>query len=1118
MENSFFESILENISDGFFALNNELVVTYFNSTAEKILQKKSTEVVGQPLFDSFPQARNTIFDHVYTKALKEREPVSFEAHYEFPQPNWYEVRVYPGQEGISVYFHVISQQREEKEKLALQSQLLNAVNSAVIATDKDNKVFYWNEMAEKLYGWTAEEAYGKDIMEITPGKNTIEAANNIMDQLKKGRKWSGDFIVKRKSGTHLPVFVTNSPIFDSEGQFAGVIGVSNEITERRNAEEALRASELKFRSIVNSSPNAIYLYHLLDDKDLVFVGGNPAADRINKFSHNTLLGKTIEEAFPNLAQTEIPVMYKQVARGEIGNQSFEIKYEDNNIAGYFGVDVFSTGPNAIAVSFVDISEKKLNDERNLLLTSILKNSDDFIGVADENSKVLFINPAGMAMVGIEDEVEAKSKQIKDFFMPEDLPFINDVIVPTVIKNGRWSGEFRFRHFKTGKPIPVLYELFRTLDPSTGKIINLATVTRNITDLKKAEKALLLAENKYRSLVENSHGVIYTVVNDIFQFLSPSIKEVLGYEPEELTGSSYKKIIHSDDLELIDEYLETRLTDKTTNTGVEYRVFHKDKSVRWHRSVISPVYDNTGQKSALVGNAIDITHQKITELALRESEEKYKLIFEKSPLGLIHFDAHLNITEANQTICNLFDITKTDLLGISIDNHPNQQLAEAIKLVLKGQTTTYEGVFNLENTKHHKPVRAIFSPIITEDETIAGAIGLFEDRTLHYQKQEIEKQVAVAKESVRFKQNFLANMSHEIRTPLTGIIGMVEILNNTPLSADQKEYLNILKDSGENLKEIINQVLDFSKIEAGKVKLHFRTFEFESLLSNSKKLFAGICSYKGIEFHTHIHHTIPKSIIADNIRISQIINNLVSNAVKFTDKGNISLSADLVEKDPAKGIVKLRISIKDTGIGIDPEKHHKLFKPFGQIDENDTRSYEGSGLGLSICKELVQLMNGEIGMESTVGEGSTFWFTFEALIAEGDEDASKIITTKSTTLPKKLNILLAEDKVVNQKVIKLILTGMGHKVTIAENGIEAVRLFTPNTFNLILMDIQMPVMDGIKATGVLREKYTHLPPIVGVSANAFEGDKEKYMQMGMNDYITKPIKSKDFEDLIVRLFQ
>jgi len=992
MENSFFENILENISDGFFALNNELVITYFNSTAEKILQKKSSEVVGKSLLESFPQARNTRFEHEYKIALKEGIPRFFEAHYEFPQPNWYEVRVYPGKEGISVFFHVITQQREEKEKLALQSQLLNAVNSAIIATDKENKVFYWNQMAEKLYGWTAEEVYGKDILEVIPGKTVIEAANHIMDQLRHGKKWSGDFIVQRKSGTHLPVFVTNSPIFDSQGHFAGVIGVSNEVSERWNAEEALRASEEKFRSIVNSSPSAIYLYHLMDNSQLIFVGANPAADRINRFSHKNLLGKTIEEAFPNLATTEIPEMYKQVARGEIGNQNFEIKYTDKNVSGYFGVDVFSTGPNAIAVNFVDISEKKQNDERNLLLTSILQNSDDFIGVADENSRVLFINPAGLAMVGIENEEEAKSKEIKDFFMAEDLPFIEEVITPEVINNGRWSGEFRFRHFKTGKAIPVLYELFRTLDPSTGKIINLATVTRNITK------------------------------------------------------------------------------------------------------------------------------QKNTELALRESEEKYKLIFEKSPLGLIHLDANLCITEANQTICTLFEIQKNDILGMSMANHPNPHITDAMKSVVMGQTTTVEEVINLKNNTANKPVRAIFSPIMTDNHALIGAIGLFEDRTLYYQKQEIEKQVAIARESVRFKQNFLANMSHEIRTPLTGIIGMVEILNNTHLSTDQKEYLNILKDSGENLKEIINQVLDFSKIEAGKVKLYYRTFEFESILSNSRKLFAGICSYKGIQFFTHIDHSIPETIIADNTRISQVINNLVSNAVKFTERGSITLAADLIEKDPSKGTANIKISIKDTGIGIDPEKHNKLFTPFGQIDEEDTRSHEGSGLGLSICKELVQLMNGNIGMESIVGAGSTFWFTFEAILAESTAKTTAKAIPRVTLSERKLNILLAEDKAVNQKVIKLILTALGHTVTIACNGVEAVELFKPNAFDLILMDIQMPEMDGIKATQVLREKHKDLPPIVGVSANAFEGDKEKYMQMGMNDYITKPIKSKDFEDLISRLFQ
>ena len=377
-----------------------------------------------------------------------------------------------------------------------------------------------------------------------------------------------------------------------------------------------------------------------------------------------------------------------------------------------------------------------------------------------------------------------------------------------------------------------------------------------------------------------------------------------------------------------------------------------------------------------------------------------------------------------------------------------------------------------------------------------------------------KKIQEQGEIIQFKQNFLANMSHEIRTPLSGVIGIIDILGQTSLSRDQAEYIHILKNSGENLREIINQVLDYSKIEAGRLQLNKKAFRFSQLKEFAHNMFQGLLCNK-LVFESSIAPDVPEYIEADKSRIQQIINNLVSNAIKFTREGKIQFKAErLTERDTGDEIC-IRISIRDTGIGISEEQQKVLFKPFAQIHQSDFREYEGTGLGLSISKELATLHGGEIGVESKSDEGSNFWFTFLAReVSRRDLTCSN--QTESLSPKQKLNILLVEDKEINQKVISLLLEGSGHSVRIASNGAVAIDIYQPGLFDLILMDIQMPVMDGITATRLLKEKYSELPPVVGLSANAFEGDREKYMNLGLDEYLTKPLKKQDFQLVIQKI--
>ncbi len=385
-----------------------------------------------------------------------------------------------------------------------------------------------------------------------------------------------------------------------------------------------------------------------------------------------------------------------------------------------------------------------------------------------------------------------------------------------------------------------------------------------------------------------------------------------------------------------------------------------------------------------------------------------------------------------------------------------------------------------------------------------------------EKQQLEKEIEIARNTLKFKQNFLASMSHEIRTPLTGIIGIVELMEQTRLSHTQKDFLNTLKTSSDNLREIIDQVLDYSRIESGNVQLLMEPYSIAKLAAHTQKFFHAICQ-KPLEFHSWVDEKLPQLLCFDHNRIVQILNNLIINAVKFTMEGHVSVYFSL-ENVPelASEEAMVKIMVTDTGIGIREERQKSIFSPFSQVHNIETEKYSGLGIGLSICKEIVELHGGEIGVISSEGKGATIWFSFRALKPK-PEHLGRDEGKGKKEIPSRLKILFVEDKLTTQKVIKILLNSMGHEVSLANNGKEAIEANNPTNFDLILMDIQMPVMDGITATRIIREKYPDGPCIVGLSANVFDGDREKYISLGMDEYMRKPATREKFEALFWKLF-
>jgi PAS domain S-box-containing protein len=884
----------------------------------------------------------------------------------------------------------------------------------------------------------------------------------------------------------------------------------------------------------------------------------------------------------------------------------------------------------------------------------------YVNRPDETSSNVYMSPQLEAILGYTAEEWAAKP---DFFRKVIHPDDHDRVIAEQLRTREAGQPFRAEYrmiTRDGRVRWFLDETRAIAGHEDGPGYRCGYLV-DITERKELEEALREAEDRYRQLVEKLPLAIYLDHLDELSsniYTSPHVERMLGYTAEQWRTEEdlFVRVLHPADRErVLDEHRRTRATGQPLRT--EYRLIAADGRVLWLRDDAVVVTDQEGEPLILQGFLLDITEQKAAEHALRDSEAElsrqkayYQELLELSPVAIVTLDMEQRVSSWNPAAEKLFGFTHAEAVGRVLDEllFPTRDLREEGTAVRR--QADEQGLAHVVARRRRKDgalvdVEILMVPLVVDAER-TGYLVLYHDIT------ELQRAREEAEAATQAKSAFLATMSHEIRTPMNAVIGMGGLLLDTELTEEQRGFAEVIRTSGEALLRIIDEILDFSKIEAGKLELEEQPLDVRACAETALDLVALRASEKGIELGCLVDPEVPAAILGDPTRLRQALGNLLSNAVKFTDAGEVvvAVAAEAAHDDR----LRLRFSVRDTGIGIPAERMNRLFESFSQVDASTTRRYGGTGLGLAISKRLAELMGGTLWVESEEGRGSTFhveilareaaapagservehdprlagkrvlvvddnatnreiltrlaqsWGMLVEALERPDEalagvrrgepfdvavldmqmpdmdglalareirryrDASALPLLLLTSIgrlaqargapefaaqltkPVKVwqlhealvrvltagarsdsapgadregagpaavtaRVLVAEDNAVNRQLALALLGKLGYHADVVENGREALDALEREAYDVVLMDVQMPELDGLEATRRIRDRFRSAegPTIIAMTANAMEGDRDECLAAGMDDYLSKPIRIDELSRALAR---
>ncbi len=1148
----FLAAIVENSQDAISAYTRAGIILTWNRGAEAALGYSAAEAIGKNVSMLVPPERLALLAHFTGRVLQGNAVSQYEGLLLHKDGRRVHVSVTGCPIGnsagevtaVSIILRDISERKQAEETQAFLASIIESSDDAIIGASLDGAIISWNRGAEELFGYSRAEIMGKDASVLAPPDHPDEM-RQVLGTVRKGCAVTPYETVRLgKDGRRINVSLSVSPIRNRAGEVVGISAIAHDIGRGLQAERKRRESEERFRGVFELAPFGMSMTGL----DGRFIQVNAAFCRMLGYSEQELLATGWADlSHPDDLELSAGIG-EQLRKDPAGWAEAEKRYIHRNgsvVWARVRVSAVRDGGGSsqyYVMHAEDITERKRVEE------ALCESEDRFRIIADSCPTIMFvtgaeggnqfINRAYREFYGTTlEQVEGSKWDL--VIHPDDVSEHVGAFQRAVREHTSFKAEARVRRADGEWRWVGTYAKPR-LSPG-GAFLGHTGISADITDRRQAEQAIRDSQEFAQSTI-NALSSHVCVLNDAGKIIAVNqawtdfAEANRRLDPDEVRLGSPCRDSFGEGV----DYLAVcdRTAGPEARQAAEFAAGVRDvlESKRERYSLEYPC-DSPVEQRWFVGRVtrfssnqlpriliehINITERKQAEQALRGSEEKFRQLAEniREVFWMMSPAANeiLYVSPAyeqvwGRTCESLYQNPMSWAEAIHPDDLESAHLVYARQV--QGEATVSEYRIRTSDGQE-KWIRDQGFPVRGQDGQVIRMVGVAEDIT---ERKRYEAELIHAREgadaSNRAKSRFLANMSHEIRTPMNGVIGMVQLLLETNLTPEQRQFATVARGSGRTLLTLIDDILDLSKIEARKITLENLSFNLRETVEQVVHLLRVQASGKGLRFHSRVSPEIPPLLRGDAHRLQQILTNLCANAIKFTGQGEVTLDAALECRGDGTGTV--RFTVSDTGIGIRPDQIGALFSPFVQADDSTTRKYGGTGLGLAISKQLVEMMGGTIGVDSREGQGSVFWFTAVFELAPPDEQALASDPgdkrTGATIMGRTARILVAEDNATNRDVALAQLRKLGYEATAVANGAEAVDAIGHGAYDLVLMDCEMPVMDGFEATRRIRASLQPRIPIVAITANAMPADRARCLREGMNDYLAKPVDMWHLGDVL-----